>query len=64
MHNGISVGDSRPEAPVGADRILSGRLAKHLEHQPLLKKEARLGAEVLQLRAEATALCGDIEKRN
>jgi len=64
MGNGNALGDARPEAPLGADRMLSGRLAEHLKHQPLQTEEDRLRAEVLQLRAEAAASRGLIEEHS
>jgi len=64
MVNVNAVGDARPEVPVGAERMHSGRLAEHLEHQPLQTEEDRLRAEVLQLRAETAASRGIIEERS
>jgi len=61
MGSGKAVDDVRPEAPVGADCMLAGRLAEHLELQPLQIEDARLSAEVLQLRAMAAASRGVIE---
>ena len=44
--------------------MVSGRQARHLEQQPLQTEEDRLRAEVLQLRAEATASRGLFEERS
>jgi len=62
---GEALGVGRRAAPVGADgSMLSGRLASHLEQQPVQTEEDRLRAEVLQLRAEAAASRGLFEERS